>query len=305
MRRVLTLALVFSLYAAGQTAWARDFEIQGTLKQLDVQTGVITLKPDAVTENRSYSLSGKNLPVVDADGKPVKLEALKVGARLVLKIVDDQEVHAIRVDYPTLWGVIQKVDGQAATVVVKDEVREHAVRLGPKAKVFVDGKPATVGALKAAKPIRVIFATDGQTVLEVKAGTGVSGRDPGRRWIRHGGIIIDVDHARRTLKLVHQAAYHPMAIIEHPVAPDAPIRLFHKLRLVRDGTFDQLTKPLKVEFVLDEETGVIESVEADVPIFLRRKVVKLDATRGKLIYEESKMDKTFDLDKNVRVFLPQ
>jgi hypothetical protein len=302
MQRFLIIAVLFGL-GVGKVGSAKEVEIQGTIRKLDLETGVVALKPLYSKDLRTYSLIAKDLPVTNAVGQPFPLKDVKVGFRVVFKVADDQDVVAIKVQWPALWGVLKEIDTTARTLHLQGELRDQVVKISPGAQFIVDTEPGNFADLKVGQPVKVVFAGDGETVLQVQAGKNVTSKDPYRRLTRHAALLLEVNHEQRLLKVVTLPSYSPMTLDEFRVKKDAPIKLLYHYRFVQDTSFDKLTKLLKVVYTVDEDEKTIEAVEAELPFYLRRKVLALDLAKGLLTYEEDRAGKTIELEKNVKVFL--
>src|ERR1700730_11927575 len=81
-------------------------ELRGTIRKLDVKTGVLTFLPLVETKLREFSLAAKELPVTNPLGQPLKLTDLREEMRITVKLRNDEEVVAIRIEGPYYYGAI-------------------------------------------------------------------------------------------------------------------------------------------------------------------------------------------------------
>jgi hypothetical protein len=131
----LLLCLAVQGLAVGQ-------EIRGTVKQVDLEKGVLLVRRLNQDQEQELSLLNKEVPVSNALGKPAKLTDLRPGLRVAVKLTDTFIV-AIKLEGPAQWGTIQKIDPDGRTVHFEEPAEAHTVTLPAEPRLLVDGRPAS------------------------------------------------------------------------------------------------------------------------------------------------------------------
>lgn len=280
-------------------------EIRGTVKQVDLEKGVVFLKRLNQDREQELSLLNREVPVSNALGQPAKLTDLRPGHRLAVKTIDDFIV-AVKFEGPTQWGVIQKIAPDTRLVHFEDAIEPHSVTLPAELRLLVDGRPGKFTDLKVGQPIRVLFTPDQKTVLDVTAGKGVANSDPYRHLLRRRIVLLEVDHAKRFLQTIAQPASEPLYAQSFSVASSVTIRLIHHYRLVQHARFQDLIGPLAAVLTLDlDDNNVVVAIDVDMHAYGRRKVVSVDPDRHTITVDmTTKVRRTLPLDPEVRVLLP-
>jgi len=293
------LCLACMLWVAVGTAAA---DVKGTVKKVDLATGVLVVKPHAAGPDLELSLAGRDVPVTDVVGRPARLGDVRVGSRVALTQTGEY-VTAVQLDGPAVWGVLRKIDPATRTVEVEDPVRTHTVRLPEGAKVVVSRVEKAFADVKVGQPARVAFAPDGKTPALLAVGSGVSSRDPYRKYAKVEGVLLEADPAARTVTLLLKTSGEPLRTETFATAADVAVKLNLAERRVRDGDLAAVKAgPLTVRLVLDPETRVVDGFEVELPAYARRKLVAVDD--GKVTIDDPKSPLSLALDPAVAVWTP-
>jgi hypothetical protein len=291
--------------AMGSAAQAQDEklrDVKGTIRQLDLKVGAITLRPLLADKNQAFSLAAKDVPVADWLGQPIKLGDLREDLRVTAKVRNDAEIVALRLDGPFQYGAIKKVDAAARTILYKDVFADKTVTITADAKIMVAGKEGAFEQLKAGDPVQILHALDKKTIQLVQIGKGTNIRDPYLRIVKHFGILAEIDHGKRNVKIFVQST-DAGTIRTYDVAADAFLRVQYHLKPVGEVGFDQFAKWIKVHYTVDRDTERIIHMDADLPVMIRRKVLKAEADR--IAVEDDLKERTLQLARDVQVLTPR
>lgn len=296
---ILILTLAAALSVAAQDEKLK--EIKGTIRQFDLKAGQITIKSLYSENVLALNLAAKDVPVTNTLGEKLKLTDVREELRITAKIRGEDDVVALRIDGPYQHGFIKSIDVAARTVVFKDVFGEKKIKIPEAAKVMIGGNPGSLADCKPGGAIQFLTSLDKKTILEVYAGKGVNGRDPFLRIIRYFGVLADIDQPKRHVQILVQNTDAGM-VKSYDVSPDAYLRLLYHLKPIDEVGFDQFAKWVKIYYYVDRDTGRIVNMDAELPVMVRRRVVKLDGR--KITVEDEQKEKTFELAANVKVLTP-
>jgi ferric-dicitrate binding protein FerR (iron transport regulator) len=151
----------------------------GEFKAIDARTGTITISVVRGNQERTMNLD-KDVRVV-IDGQPAKLDDLKTGKTVVLRLDRDgktvQAINVMGVRRPPVGfssGVISEVKGSKLTVSIRgrDAATEKTYEVGEMVRVFIEGKPAKLAEL--VKGMTVLLGLDDKEHLAVIRADGPS-----------------------------------------------------------------------------------------------------------------------------------
>jgi hypothetical protein len=297
---MLPAVLTFVSHAPAQEEKAR--EIKGVIRSLDLRTGAVSLQQLSSEPLAGFNLATKDVPVSDVLGKPAKLSDLKEGLRVAVKVRNEADIVAIRVDGPNVHGIVKRVDVANRIVTFKDFVTDKTVTIPIAAPIIALGEAVTLDACKIGSAIQFVYSLDRKTIVRVHIGKGTQSRDPFMRTTRYYGVLAEVDHAKKQATMFLQST--DAGIVKtYDVAPEAYLRVMFHQKAVGEVPFAQFAKWVKVYFFVDRETGRIVNIDADLPVMIRRKVAKLDAQA--ITVEDEKKDKLIPLAPDVQVLTPR
>lgn len=277
-------------------------DVKGTVKKVDLETGVLVVKPLAAGPDQELSLAGRDVAVTDVAGRPARLGDVRVGSRVALTLTGEY-VTAVLLDGPAVWGVVRKVDPAMRTVEVEDPVRTTKVTLPEGAKVVVSRVEKPFAEVKVGQPARVAFGPDGKTPVLLAVGPGVSSRDPYRKFAKLDGVLLEADAAARTVTLLLKTAGEPLRTEKFVTAADVAVKLNLAEKRVRDGDLAGVkTGPVTVRLVLDPETRVVDGFDVELPAYARRKLVAVGD--GTVTIDDAKGPRELALDPAVAVWTP-
>ncbi len=305
LKNTIPLSMMFLAALGASSAQEEKLkELKGAIIALDGKTGTLTLHQLMTDKQHTFSLAAMDLQVTDPLGRKLKLDDLREELRVTAMLRNEAEVVGLRVDGPYQNGMIKTIDKVSQSVTLKGVFGETTYRIPESAKVIVGGKDGSLKQLKAGDAMQVLFALDKKTILQVQIGKGVHSRDPYLRVVRFYGILTELDHAKRRVQVFVQST-DAGVIKTYEVSPDAQLRTMYHLKPVSDVGFEQFSKWVKVYYFVDRDTGKIVNMDADLPIMVRRKVVKFDGGTRKLTVEDELKEKTFDLAADVKVMQPK
>lgn len=277
-------------------------DLKGTVRFFDAKTGQINIKSQFSENILALSLVSREIPVTNALGEKLKLTDVREELRVTAKIRGEDEVAALKIDGPYLYGVIKRLDPDDRTVVVKDVYGEKTIRIPEAAKVIISGEPGSLRDCKVGGGIQFLMTLDKKTILQVHAGKGIQGRDPLLRVTRFQGMLVEIDHAKRQAQMVVQNADAGL-VKTYDVSPDAYLRLLYHLKPIEEVGLDQFSKWVKVYYFVDRDTNRIVNMDAELPVMIRRKVMKLEGDA--LTVEDEHKEKKLTLAANIKVLTPK
>jgi len=278
-------------------------ESRAVVQEIDTATGTITViltegRKNRAARVRTFNLLKPDLPVTDATDKVRKLTDLQPDDRVMLKVVDD-DVVAIRLAPPLLYGTLTRVDPQERALVIRTRIGDKSVTVPAAAPVYDRNEPARFEDLKAGLVVYVALADDQKTVLEVRAGKTPL---PVAKLTKGTGYLIDIDRDRPAVQiLVHAHAGDISLLRDLPVAKDATFGLLHDGRPLRDVALDELSRGVKVYYWTDSATRKLAHLGVELPVLGRRVVKALDRERRQLTLEDPEGDKVLRVAPHVKV----
>jgi hypothetical protein len=302
--RTLAMFLLLLCAAALSSQETKLSELRGTIRELDLKTGVVTLQLLPTPTQRELSLAAKDLPVTNPLGQIGKLADLREELRITAKVRNDDEIIAIRVDGPYLYGVIRSIDQGKKSVVLKDEIADKTIVVPADAKLIVHGKDGTLNQCKVGDPIQVLYSLDHEKILQVQLGKGALSRDPFRHLVRNYGILTEVEPVKRRVEVFVQSTDVGL-LRNYPLSSQAYLRLMYHTKPVSDVGFDQFARLVKVSYIVDRDSGKIVNMDADLPTMVRRKVLKFDLPARTITVEDETKEKTLILDPQAKIWTPR
>jgi hypothetical protein len=181
------MTLVWALLAAaalgaqdreGDRGRAR--ETKGNVVKIDSSIGTIALRWTGDNPGeQTFSLARK--VSVTIDGKEAKLEDLKEGMLVFVRLEGASEATAIRAEGATLGGVVESVDVAAGTVALGGE-RPRTMAVAPDVRVTINGRPGRLQDIDGGIRAALQLSADGSRVVSITVGRGAEGegrrRDP-------------------------------------------------------------------------------------------------------------------------------
>jgi Cu/Ag efflux protein CusF len=279
-------------------------ELKGVIHAVDSKSGTITLDQMTTGKRHELSLAAKDLPVTDALGRPIKLGDLREELRVIAKLRGDVEAVSLKLDGPYLHGTIRTVDAKKRRITFKHAFGDNTIDVPKEAKVLLSGNASSLEQLQGGAAIQVLYAFDKKSVLQVQSGKGVQARDPYQKVLRYYGVLAEVDHGKRTVQIFLQST-DPGTVKTYRVSSDVYLRTMYHFKEVKEITFPQLAKWAKIDCFIDRDTDRVVHLSADLPMMIRRKVVKVDAEARKLTIEEDQKEETLDLADDLFVWTPK
>lgn len=277
-------------------------EVRGVIRQLDLKAGAIMLQFTSSDKQMPFNLASKDVPVASPLGDKLKLGDLREELRVAVKVRGEDEIVSVKVDGPYWHGLIKKVDPASRAITFKDVFGDRTLQIPAAVKVVAKDTEIGLETLKAGDPLQVLYSLDKKTILQVQTGKGVNSRDPYLRITRYYGVIAELDHAKRHVQMI--VLNTDAGIVRsYEVSPDAYLRLQYHLKPIGEVGLDQFSKWVKAYYFVDRDTGRIINIDADLPVMLRRKVQKVEAT--KITVEDELKEKTLPLDANLKVLTPR
>ncbi len=303
--RILATCVVFALAGTFVSAQDEKFkDVKGTIRAIDLKTGSLHMQLLYSDRQQAFNLGGKDLPVLDAIGRPLKLTDLRTELRIAAKVRGEDEIVSVHIDGPHLHGMIKKVDKVGRTLTVKDPIAEKVITVPAEAKVVALGADYPFADLKIGDPVQITYSVDAKTVLRVQTGKGTHLRDPYLRITRFYGIIADLDKSKSEVKMMTQSTDAGL-IKTYPISPHAYLRMMYHTKPVKNIGSEQLGKWVKAYYFVDRDTGSIVNIDAELPVMLRRKVVRLDRESKSIVVEDELKEKTLPLASDLQVWTPK
>jgi hypothetical protein len=278
-------------------------EVKAVVQEIDATVGTmaVILEGRKTHQVKTFNLARPDLPVSDGSGKALKLADVEPGQRVYLHLADD-DVTAIRLAAPSLYGTVERVSVSERRVVLKSKIGERTIVLPESAKVIAGGEPARLEDVKAGQAALVVFSPDQRNVVELRTGRGVA---PPAYLAKAVGVLIDVDRPRRTVQILNTSSKGDThALRELPLAKEATFGLFHGSRPFRELTLDEVTRGVKVAYWTDTGTRKLVHLDVEMPTLGRRLVKRFDAETRQLVLDDPDGDKVLTLAPNVKVQTP-
>ena len=149
--------------------------IAGNLATVDLAQGKVGIRTFSRLEGPSvHSLALAKGAVVQRNGKATRLEDLRIGSRVVVRLsADRQSVLAISATGPTIPVQLKSMDPDRNTLTAIVEAgrpgkQERVFPLADDVKVTIDGKDARLSDLSEGASLLLTLSDDGNTVHQVQ-----------------------------------------------------------------------------------------------------------------------------------------
>jgi hypothetical protein len=247
---------------------------------------------------KTFNLARPDLPVTDATGQALKLADLQPDQRVYLKVTAN-DVTAIRLAPPTLYGVLVRVDAEQRVLALKLQMGERVLPVPTEAKVLDGLQPVQLKDLKAGTHVLVTFSPDRKSIMEVRTGKGAL---PVTHLHKGIGYLMDVDRDKRTIDLLTAAHEGDHFALRHlALLPDATFALLYQSRPFRELTLDEVVRAVKVTTWTEGDTKKVAHLDLDMPTLARRTVKAFDAGQRRLVLEDVEGEKVVTLSPGVKV----
>lgn len=294
------LLLIFPIAASPQEA---KKDVRATIQDVDAEVGTITVILSEMGKVladrvRTLNLAKPDIPVVDSAGKARKVKDLAEDDRVVLSLVND-EVQAVQIAPPAIYGTLKKVDGPSRTLTLTTKIGERVMQAPAAVRVYGFGMELTLDDLKPGMTALVSFAPDQKTVTEVRTGkTAV----PYLRLSKSTGYVIEVDRDRSAaLVFVNFHNGDSSFLREYPIMKDASFGLLWKGKHFRDVGIEALARGTRSDFWVDLNTMKIAHMGIEMPTLGKREVKKVDAAARQLTIEDPTGDVQLKLAPHVQI----
>lgn len=301
MSRSFSLLIAWSLIAPFSSAQDSKKDPRGVIQELDATNGTITLimsesqkaRPDRV---RTFNLLKPDIPISDAEGKPLKLAELQADDRVYVKLVDD-DVVAIRMAPPTLFGALTRVEGR--NIAINTKIGEKALVVPESAKVFDANQPVELATLKQGATVQVVLSPDQKTVTEIRSGKGMT---PITKLYKGVGVLIDFDRDQHALRVFLTSHFGDHSHLRELVfAKEPTFGLLYQSKPYREIAFEDLAPGVRVQYWTDAATRKVAHLEVEMPILGKRVAKALDRERRQLVIEDVDGERTLTLASHLKV----
>lgn len=259
------------------SAAAQQKEIRGTLQTLDAQVGTLTIAQPPRGEEKTFSLSSRDIPVADAAGARLTLSDLKKLHRVALTTSADDDIVAIRLESEFDWGVVTDVDVARREIIANISHTPRPLRITPKMRVSLDGNDASTINLADVKPwshgVKVLLTPDRTGIQEMWIERGKHHSNPYCRRPTVTGFLVRHDPVAKSLTLVTTDRYQTM---EFEYDSWTQLRLVHYFQTLRNVPIDQLRSPCKASIGYDSDTKRVGVISLEVAMVYRRHVAAID-----------------------------
>jgi hypothetical protein len=307
MRRIGFCAIGLLLLLAPARGQESKKEVRAVVEEIDAELGTITvILADAGKSRadriRTYNLARRDLPVMTGAGKAVKLAELKQEDRVVLSVIGE-DVTAIALAPPQLFGPVTKIDPASRSLEVRSKLGERTVTVPPTAKILGPGSELQFEDLKPGALVLVELAADQKTVLDVRTGKNLQ---PAAKLFKGVGYLIDIDRERATAQLLINSAGGDHSLLrEVPLARDASYSLLLRGKPYRDLGAEEVSRAQKVFYWIDVATRKLAHLQIEMPILGRRTVKAVDRERGEITVEGIDGERTVKLAPRTRIVTAQ
>jgi len=293
-------------------------EILALIKELDLKVGTVSVGflRDGGGEE-TYSLGSKDLKVVSTFGQALKLSELAPGLRVWLTL-KDRDVTAMRVENPTVPAFISAVDVEKRTVELRAERMLRTMPVAADAKITVNGNAVRFPQIPVEQRVFVTMTFDKKTIVAIQ-GNKITPVDPnrpkegrpkdGERPVERPkveranvlvGTIVEIDAVKNSLGVL-TGRPDELKIQAITIGKELKVKVMFEDRAIQELTFAQLTKPMQVTIQLGEDKTTVTGLTVAAPA-VRGVVKTIDAAGKKItILNESREEKTFDLDADAFV----
>jgi hypothetical protein len=307
MKRLCVCAIGIFLLLAPARGEEGKKEVRAVVEEIDAEVGTITvILADAGKSRadriRTYNLARRDLPVTSGAGKPSRLADLKQEDRVVLNVLGE-DVTAIALAPPQLFGPVIKIDPERRTLEIRSKLGERTVTVPTSAKILGPGAELRFEELKPGSLVLVEFAADQKTVLDVRTGKNLQ---PAAKLIKGTGYLIDIDRERgMTQVLINSAGGDHSLLREVPLARDASYSLLLRGKPFRDLGAEEVSRGQKVFYWIDVATRKLAHLQIEMPILGRRTVKAVDRERGQITIDGIEGERTVKLAPRTRIMAAQ
>ena len=312
MRRLCSFIVFVTLLWPGILA-AQEIpaKVTGVVKQLDVKLGTVTVRPSrkAAMDDETYSLLRKDIEVTTPSGQKTKLDTVRPGQVVQLKIGPTGDVEAVAIQAPVFLATVSDVDVESQTInISRQEVPPATIAVATDAKISLAGRPAYLREVKPGSQMTVTASLDGKMALGLTLVSDPDGklasklftrvktsRLPGIRFV---GLLTDVDPAKSELQLVGPKTKGvPKSM---PVAKDAVIQVIYGQVPVQNLSLNQVAKMAHATLLVSADNQQVTRILVEPPT-ASAKVTALNADGGQLTVEVEGTKKTFTLRRDFKV----
>lgn len=304
---LLAAGLLFPDVLAAQV----PVKVTGVVKKLDAEVGSVTVRPSrkGATEDESYNLHKRDLPVTLPSGATARLDAVRPGQTAQLLIGESGDVEAIVIQAPVLAAAVVDVDSAKRTITIKGEgVPAATIAVAPDAKVWLAGRPAFLREIKPGSAMTLTTSLDGKTVLDLKLVSDPDGKLASKLYprikasrlpgLRFEGVLTAIDAAKSEVHLAGPKTKNlPNPL---PVAKDALVQVLHGQVPVQNVTLRQVVEPARATVLVSPENRQVTRVLVEPPV-IRGKVKALEADGGQLVVEVDGKAQRFALRRDIKV----
>lgn len=310
MPRLFGLLLGISLLYPGFLAAQDTVKVMGMVKQLDIETGTITIRPTRkfATEDEKFNLLKKDIVVTTAAGEKSRLEAVGPGHTVQLRLGASGDVESIVVQPYVFLATVVSVDNQKRTIALTHEGdKTTTLAVAADVKVVLGERSAFLREVKVGSQMKVSASLDGKTVVAMNLVSDPDGklatklfprvkasRLPGSRWI---GVVTEVDAAKSELHVngpKTKGVSKPM-----PITRDALIQVIYGEVPMQNISLQQVVKEARGTFMVSAEDQITR-VLVRPPVVIG-KIKTLDADAGELTVEVNGNEKTYVLPEDIKV----
>ena len=293
LRLLCACASLFGVLSSDPAFAQKARETKAVVQEVDAIVGTITVVvgPGQV---KTFNLSRPDLPVTDFAGKSMNLKELRPDQRVVLTTSGGEDVTAIRVAPPTLFGTLVHVDLAKRMLILKSNAEEKSITLAADAKISSSLGPASLESLKTGQSLLVAFSAEKQEAIEVKFGKIAQ---PPARFTKGSGTLIDIDAVKKTLDVLGTSSMSgDHAPLRHyKLTQDATCTLLYYGKAIGPLALEDAVRGVKVGYWKDPATKKIVHLQIDMPTLVRRKVKTFDASERRLVIEDLDTERTLML----------
>lgn len=304
---LLGLALIHPAAATGQEL---SYKITAIIKQLDLNSGTVTVRPTRkdATADETFSFLKKDIDVKNPSGEKTQLGELKIGQTVQLTIGVNGDIEAVNIQALAFLATVEDVDLAKRTVKITQNENQLLTMLVPNdAKLSIAGRSVFLRELKIGAEFRVEASLDAKTVLGLNLVFDPDGKHasklytrikvsrlPGTRFV---GVLTDIDAAKNQFNLTGpKTKYAPRRMT---VAKDAILQSIYWQVSMQEVSLKEIDKGARATLLVSAEDQVTRVV-LDPPT-QRAKVKSLDGNAGRLTVNVDGRDKTYELQRGVKV----
>ena len=303
MKQIVPLVAAYLAFSSAALAQDAKKDVRAIVQEVDATTGTITVilsegGKTLADRVRTFNLLKPDIPVTDSLGKAKKLTDLEEDDRVFLKIAND-EVLAIHMAPPTLYGNLTKVNLPERKLVIASKFGEKIVSIPAAAKFYYQSQDIPIEDLKTGVPILLAFAPDQKTVVEVRTGKSVN---PVAKLTKSTGYLIDVDRDRPSVQVFNNFLTGDQGHLKDIlIGKDASFGLLFKGKFFRDLPVEGLARGVRAHVWVEMTTRKVAHLEIEMPILGRRVVKAIDREQRKMTLEDPDGDLSFQLAGNLQI----